>query len=157
MKIKMLIMDVDGTMTDGRLYFTAQGDAMKAFHAHDGYGILYKLPQAGILPVILTARNSPILEARARDLHITELHQGVRDKLRKLREIAGKQGISLENAAYIGDDVIDLPCMEACGLSACPADAMEEILGKVDYVCKKQGGRGAVREFIDYILAKNEE
>lgn len=152
MKIKMLVMDVDGTLTDGHIYVGAEGEMMKAFHVQDGYGIAHILPEMGIIPVIITGRSSKIVEKRAGELKITHLHQGVSDKLSKLKEVAGQLGIAAEQIAYIGDDVNDLDCIRYCGYTACPADAVPEVLEAVDYVCKRQGGRGAVREWIGKLL-----
>lgn len=148
MKVKMLVMDVDGTLTDGHIYVGAAGEMMKAFHVQDGYGIAHILPQLGITPVIITGRSSEIVRVRAGELKISHLHQGIGDKLSKLREVAAELGATAEEIAYIGDDVNDLDCIRWCGITACPADAVPEVLEAVDYVCKRDGGRGAVREFI---------
>ena len=153
MKIKMLVMDVDGTLTDGRIYIGADGEIMKAFDVKDGYGIV-QLRKNGILPVIITGRKSTIVEKRAAELGISELHQGIHDKLNKLKEVAEKYNIKSEEIAYIGDDLNDLVCLNYCSLTACPEDAVEEIKRSVLYVCKKAGGRGAVREFIDEKILK---
>lgn len=144
----MLVMDVDGTLTDGRIYIGSDGEIMKAFDVKDGYAIA-RLKQFGIEPVIITGRKSDIVCIRAGELKITELHQGIEDKLSKLKSIAVEYNLSSEEIAYIGDDLNDIACMEYCGLSACPGDAIEQIKGIVDYVCVNFGGRGAVREFID--------
>lgn len=152
MNIKMLVMDVDGTLTDGHIYVSADGEAMKAFHVQDGYAIAHLLPQHGIIPVIITGRNSKIVEKRAAELKISCLHQGIQDKLSKLKEIAAEYGICPEEIAYIGDDVNDLDCIRYCGYTACPADAVSVVCESVDYVCQRNGGRGAVREFIDSFL-----
>lgn len=151
MKIKMLIMDVDGTMTDGKIYMGPQGEAMKAFSCLDGLGISHLLPQMGIIPVIITGRSSQITANRAKELHIDHVYQGVSDKLAVMDSLAQELGISHEEIAYIGDDLNDQVCMAACGLTACPANAAQEILDMVDYVCRRSGGNGAVREFIDFI------
>ncbi len=151
MNIKMLVMDVDGTLTDGRIYMGPEGEAMKAFDAKDGYGIAQLLPKLGITPVIITGRKSQILEHRARELKIAELYQGVADKLPKLQQLAAARGLSREEIACIGDDVNDLECLRWCGLSAAPADAQEEVLSAVTYRCRREGGRGAVREFIRFL------
>lgn len=151
MKIKLLIMDVDGTLTDGRIYIGIQGEAMKAFHVQDGYAIAQMLPKLGIVPAIITGRESEIVRRRAAELKITELYQGVGDKLAQLKQLAEKHHAGPEEIAYIGDDLNDLDCIRWCGLTACPADAVDSILSEVDYVCRRNGGRGAVREFIDWI------
>ena len=156
MKIKMLVMDVDGTLTDGHIYIGAEGEMMKAFHVQDGYAIAHILPEKGIVPVIITGRSSKIVEKRAAELKITHLHQGISDKLSKLKEVAASLGISAEEIAYIGDDVNDLDCILYCGLTACPADAVPVVRKAVDYVCERNGGSGAVREFIDMFVSEIE-
>ena len=153
-RIRMLVMDVDGTLTDGKIYIGAQGELMKAFNAKDGYGIVQFI-RAGKLPVIITGRKSEIVKKRAEELGITELHQGVEDKLECLKFIAKKYNIPADEIAYIGDDMNDLTCMEYCGLTACPADAISQVRKKVDYTCGKAAGEGAVREFLDWIKSKS--
>ena len=150
MKIKMLVMDVDGTLTDGKIYFGNEGEVMKAFNVKDGYAIA-RLGDYDIISCIITGRVSEIVAKRAEDLKVTELHQGVKDKLPLLRKVASKFGLDLSQVAYIGDDLNDLECIEACGLSACPADAVEKIKIAAQYVCKAKAGDGAVREFIEYL------
>lgn len=152
MKIKMLVMDVDGTLTDGGIYISAEGEFMKAFHVQDGYAIAHILPEKGITPVIITGRKSKIVEKRAAELKITHLHQGISDKLSKLKEVAAELGASAKEIAYIGDDVNDLDCIRWCGVTGCPADAVPEVLEAAGYVCRREGGRGAVREFINRFL-----
>lgn len=154
MKIKMLVMDVDGTLTDGCIYVGADGELMKAFHVQDGYAIAHILPEQGITPVIITGRSSKIVEKRAAELKITHLYQGVSDKLTQLKVVAAELGAAQEEIAYIGDDLNDLACIRYCGHTACPADAIPDVLEAVDYACKRDGGRGAVREFIDILLSK---
>lgn len=147
-------MDVDGTLTDGHIYFGDNGEMFKAFHVRDGYAIAHIFPVYGIIPVIITGKTSGIVARRSKELKISEVYQGISDKLSKLKEIAEKYKVKPSQIAYIGDDVNDLECMEYCGLTACPADALDEVLDKVDYVCKRDGGRGAVREFADYVVQK---
>ena len=142
-------MDVDGTLTDGCIYMGTEGEAMKAFNCQDGYGIAQILPKLGIVPVIITGRSSKIVEQRASELKITHLHQGVADKLSKLKEVAAEFGVAADEIAYIGDDLNDLECIRYCGLTACPADAVPAIQETVQFVCNRTGGNGAVREFID--------
>lgn len=156
MKIKMLVMDVDGTLTDGHIYVSAEGEFMKAFHVQDGYAIAHILPEKGITPVIITGRKSKIVEKRAAELKISHLHQGISDKLGKLKEVAAELGAGASEIAYIGDDVNDLDCIRWCGLTACPADAIAVVRKSVDYVCERNGGSGAVREFIDKFVGEAE-
>lgn len=155
-RIKLLVMDVDGTLTDGKIYMGAEGEMMKAFDVKDGYGIAHILPRLGITPVIITGRRSGIVERRCAELGIAELYQGVGDKLEKLREVAEKHELSPGQIAYIGDDENDRACMEFAGLSACPSDADQSAVNAADYVCRAAGGRSAVREFIEYIVSNEE-
>ena len=154
-KIKLLAMDVDGTMTDGHIYMAPTGEAMKAFSAKDGYGIAHLLPENGIVPVIITGRTSKIVENRAGEIGITELHQGVSDKLAELKAVAEKYGAAPSEIAFIGDDLNDLSCIVFAGVSGAPADAVDGVKREVDYVCRLDGGRGAVREFIEYLIRLN--
>lgn len=153
--IRMLVMDVDGTLTDGKIYMSATGELMKAFNIKDGYAIA-RLRDYGIEPVIITGRSSEIVDQRCKELKITELHQGIDNKSFMLRDICQKHDIDLSQVAYIGDDLNDLPCMKICGFSACPSDAMKPVKDSVNYVCEAKGGEGAVREFIDYLLSKQD-
>ena len=150
--IKILVMDVDGTLTDGKIYMSAKGELMKAFNIKDGFAIA-RLRDYGIEPVIITGRSSEIVKQRCAELKIKELHQGIENKSDKLREVCEKQHVDLSQVAYIGDDLNDLPCMKICGYSACPSDAMKQIQDSVSYVCQAKGGDGAVREFIDHIIS----
>jgi 3-deoxy-D-manno-octulosonate 8-phosphate phosphatase (KDO 8-P phosphatase) len=150
-KIKMLVMDVDGTLTDGKIYVGANGEVFKAFNVKDGYRLI-NLKKHNIIPVIITGKKSEILTNRAAELKIEEVYQGVDDKLRVLEEVINRYQLKYENVAYIGDDINDLKCMKVCYLKACPADAMGEVIDAADYVCKSSGGNGAVREFIDLIV-----
>ena len=151
MKIKLLVMDVDGTLTDGKIYMGENGEVMKAFNVKDGYAIAHMLPEMGIIPVIITGRKSKIVENRAKELGITELYQGVGDKLVQLKIVAEKYNAAPEEIAYIGDDLNDLECIEFCGVTACPVDAVEKVKKTVNLVCNKKAGEGAVRDFIENI------
>lgn len=152
MKIKLLVMDVDGTLTDGRIYIGAYGEMMKAFDVKDGFGIA-QIRKRGVIPIIITGRTSDIVRRRAEELEITELYQGVADKLHKLKDVAEKYKCMPEQIAYIGDDLNDLDCIRYCGVTACPGDAVEEVKDLAGYVCKSYGGQGAVREFINCICS----
>lgn len=150
--IRLLAMDVDGTLTDGTIYIDARGEVMKSFCVKDGYAIAQILPKYSILPIIITGRSSAIVERRAEELHIAELHQGVENKLEKLKEIADRYQVQAKDIAYIGDDLNDLACIQYSGMSGCPADAVEKVKNNVDYISKMRGGKGAVREFISWII-----
>jgi 3-deoxy-D-manno-octulosonate 8-phosphate phosphatase (KDO 8-P phosphatase) len=150
-QVKILIMDIDGTLTDGKLYISTAGEIMKAFNVKDGLSIA-DLPQYGIVPVVITGRESPITVRRCQELKITEIYQGIRDKVQQLHYLVEKYHCPLNEVAYIGDDLNDLECMKLCGISGCPADAVDQVKNAVSYVCQKNGGDGAVREFIEYLI-----
>lgn len=155
MAIKMLIMDVDGTLTDGKVYVMDNMECIKAFDIKDGYGIKNILPRYNIIPVIITGKKSKILEKRADELSITELYQGIDLKLHTYMMLKEKYSLNDEEIAFIGDDLNDLECMEHCGITGCPSDAVAGIKIISNYVCEKSGGNGAVREFIEYITNTN--
>lgn len=145
-------MDVDGTLTDGKIYMTNQGELFKAFSIKDGCGIHDLLIPKGIVPIILTGRESKIVYNRCKELGIYHIFQGVSNKAAKLQSIIN----DLSEAAYIGDDINDLECMkmikESHGIIACPKNASKNIKEICDFVSSKNGGDGAVREFIEWIL-----
>lgn len=156
--IRLLILDVDGTMTDGKIYMGQGGELCKAFSSKDGYGIRHMLPPAGIVPVILTGRDSEIVARRSRELGIEALYQGVDDKGAKLEELLGGFGVGYAAVAYMGDDLNDWPCMEAVkaagGLVGCPSDAVEAVRNIADFIAPHRGGDGAVRDFIEWLLER---
>lgn len=152
--IRYLVMDVDGTLTDGKIYMGNDGEVMKAFNIKDGCGIFDILIPAGITPIIITGRNSRIVENRCSELGIKEIHQGVSNKIEKLLNITN----NLSSVAYIGDDINDLSCMlsvkEAGGVVGCPKDAMKKVKELADFVAEHNGGDGAVRDFIEWVCNK---
>lgn len=150
-KIKMLIMDVDGTLTDGKIYISQAGELFKAFNVKDGLGIV-KARRENIIPVIITGRNSPIVENRAKELGIEEVYQGVSDKSEQTKSLLKKYSLLFDEVACMGDDENDIPIMKLCGLCGCPADAMQVVKNQCDYITQKNGGDGAVREFVEWIL-----
>lgn len=150
-KIKMLILDVDGVLTDGSIVYSSGGEEVKTFNVHDGYGI-EKLHHEGIKVGIITGRNSAIVEKRAKDLKIEDLAQGTIDKIPPAEAFAKKYNITFENTAFMGDDLFDIPLLQKVGLSAAPKNARKEVKRIVDIVTKHEGGKGAVRELIDMIL-----
>lgn len=149
--IKLIILDVDGTLTDGGLYLGADGNEYKKFDVKDGKGIVLA-EKAGIKFMILTGRRSRCVEIRAHELGIEYLQQGECDKLGFLKQFMQEHRISPTTVAYVGDDVNDIPCMKAVGLSVCPNDAVEEVKGICDIVLPKNGGHGAVRCFTDMLI-----
>ena len=147
----MLILDVDGVMTDGSVYIAESGDRFKKFNIQDGYGIV-KLLKAGVQVSIITGGSSKMVQRRAEELGITEVHQGFDDKLSPYEKIKAKFGLSDDEIAHMGDDELDLPLMERVGFSAAPADAVPPVLRRVDFVATRKGGAGAIREVIELIL-----
>ncbi len=152
--IKLAAFDVDGVMTDGSITYDENGVEYKTFNAKDGQGIVF-LNKAGIVTAIITGRENGTVACRAKNLGIKELHQGVKDKIKKLDEILAKYGFSYDEVAYIGDDLPDLCILQKVKFSACPADAVDEVRASVGWISSKNGGRGAVREFCDCILKMN--
>lgn len=153
--VKMVLLDVDGVMTDGGITYEGgaegTGAELKRFDIQDGMGITMAL-KAGLKVGILTGRTSPMVEHRARELSIGIIKQGFRAKLEGWRQILEESSLSGSEVAYIGDDVQDLPVLWRAGFSAAPANAVSEVKSEVDYVCQRSGGHGAVREFIDLVL-----
>ncbi len=159
--IKFLVMDVDGTLTDGKIYMGVDGEFFKAFDIKDGYALHTLLKENGIIPVIITARMSPMVEHRCKELGVTEIHQGVMNKLECLKNIIEKYSAfenqyDFSNVAYIGDDLLDLQCMnpikEAGGVTGCPSNAAKEVLSVSDFIAPNKGGEGAVRDFVDFFI-----
>ncbi len=151
--IKLLILDVDGTLTDGGVYFSAEGQAMKRFNVHDGLGLV-RLQDAGVEVAVVTAGNSPITQARAETLGIRAVFSRCRDKAEVVRRLLEERELSPDEVLYMGDDVSDLGAMAGVGNSAAPASAIAEVCEAADYVTTKTGGHGAVREVCDLILAR---
>jgi 3-deoxy-D-manno-octulosonate 8-phosphate phosphatase (KDO 8-P phosphatase) len=151
-RIRFLILDVDGVMTDGGLYYSADGVELKRFNAQDGYGIVRAI-ESGLGIGIISGRETPIVAARARALGIDDVYQGVADKVEAMRDIQARYSLEDDEIAYIGDDLFDLPLLAVVGLSAAPVNARPEVRRKVDYVTSVAGGDGAVRELIDLILS----
>jgi len=154
--VKMLLMDVDGTLTDGVVFVLPDGEEVKSYNVKDGLGILLA-HLAGLKTGIITGKTSRALEKRAAKLNIDELHQGVLDKKRVFDEILARHQLAAEEVAYIGDDVGDLEVIRSVGLAAAVADAHPEVKKHSHFICRERGGRGAVREFIEYILASQEK
>lgn len=154
---KLFVMDVDGTLTDGRIYMSSMGESFKAFDIKDGYGIKHILNHYNIKTAIITGRQSKIVQKRAEELEIDYLYQGIEDKLTCLEQLVRMLDCSFAKVVYIGDDANDLPCMEKVGLSCCPADAHESVKEIAGYVARCKGGQGAVREVIDMITEQEPE
>ncbi|MBO0726435.1 MAG: HAD hydrolase family protein [Blastocatellia bacterium] len=154
-QIKLLLLDCDGVLTDGGLHYTFDGkrvmEGAKVFHIHDGQGL--KLArEAGLKLGVISGRVSPALIARARDLQIDRLHQGIEDKISVYEQIKTDEGLTDAQIAYVGDDLPDLPVMRRVGLAVAVADAVEEVRECAHLVTKKPGGRGAAREVVELLL-----
>jgi 3-deoxy-D-manno-octulosonate 8-phosphate phosphatase (KDO 8-P phosphatase) len=152
-KIRVLVLDADGVLTDSKIYISDSGEEMKAFNCKDGHG-LKLIMRAGIEVAIITGRISRALEHRVSELGIEHLIQGAKEKKPALLELAQSLGCSTEEIAYMGDDVVDLPAMTLCGLTFAPHDAMDIVKSRVDYVTERNGGHGAVREAIEILLKR---
>ena len=150
-KIKMLVFDVDGVMTDGSVTYDENGVEYKTFNVKDGHGLV-RMAQLGFITAIITARNNGTVEHRAKNLNITELYQGQKYKLPALEELREKYNLSYDEISYMGDDLPDICCLEKVGLACCPKDAVEEVRDIVHFKSSKKGGRGAVRELCDFII-----
>ncbi|WP_116139221.1 KdsC family phosphatase [Trinickia diaoshuihuensis] len=150
-RVKVMIFDVDGVLTDGGLMFTAQGDYMKAFNSMDGHG-LKLLGKAGIQTAIITGRRSEIVLARAQELGISHLYQGVADKLEAFAQLMRETQVTAEQCGYMGDDWPDLAVLTRCGFAAAPANAHPEVIARAHWVSEARGGQGAAREVCDAIL-----
>lgn len=151
-KIKLAVFDVDGVLSDGRLYFASDGEEIRAFNTLDGLGIRL-LQNSGIATAIITGRSSPLVERRARDLGIVHLVQGREDKLAVLTDMLEELDLSFEQVAYLGDDLPDLAAIRQAGLGMAVANAHDFVKQHADGVTRLKGGRGAAREFCELIMA----
>ena len=156
-KIEIVFMDVDGTLTDGKVYIGQSGEIFKVFSVKDGLGIHDLLLKQNIKPVVITGRESQIVMNRCKELGINEIYQGISDKVGLIKDICDRYKVTLKESAYIGDDLNDLECLKEInknrGITGCPSDATEQVRNICTFVSKYPGGQGAVREFCEYILA----
>ncbi len=151
-RIRMLVLDVDGVLTDGRLYFDNQGNEMKAFCTRDGLG-MRALQSQGVILALITGRQSDIVAHRAAQLGVEHVYQGRNDKLNAFNELLSDTGMDEEQTCYAGDDWIDIPVLDRVGLAVTVADADPVVKNRVHWVTSRAGGHGAVREICDLILA----
>ena len=151
-RVRLLVLDVDGVLTDGRLFYGPKGELLKAFHVRDGYGIK-KVAEAGITVAIISGRKSAAVARRAKELGIRHVTQGANDKLAALRKLAKARGVSLEECACVGDDSPDAPILAAAGVGIAVADAHEDAISVADLITTRSGGQGAVREVCDWLVA----
>jgi 3-deoxy-D-manno-octulosonate 8-phosphate phosphatase (KDO 8-P phosphatase) len=150
-RLRLVALDVDGVLTDGRLYYGPQGEALKVFDVRDGHGIRM-LQNQGVEVAILSARSSEIVETRARELGIRRVLQGRDNKAAAWQELLAETGIAAEHAGFIGDDLPDLPVLVQAGLAATVADARIEVKNAAHWIAPQAGGRGAVRALAEFIL-----
>jgi len=155
-KIKLVLTDSDGVLTDNGVYYGEHGEVMKRFSIRDGMGV-ERLKNIGIDTGIITGETSPSVRSRAAKLKITELHLGIKDKASLLKQILEAKKLNADEVAFIGDDVNDLGIITLTGFTACPADAMPQVARRVDYICKNNGGHGAFRELAEYIIAAQQQ
>ena len=153
--VRALIMDVDGVLTDGGLYYTENGDELKRFDVRDGQGLVL-LRQAGILTAIVTGKRTTLVARRADELGIAEVHQGVTDKAATVTALLARHGVPPAAACYVGDDINDLPALALVGLAVAVPDAVPVVRRAAHYVTRAPGGHGAIREVCDLILAPAE-
>ncbi len=154
--IRLLVLDVDGVLTDGGLWVAADGSVTKRFFVRDGSGIV-RLQRIGVPVCWLTGRSDPAVEARARELGVTRLIAGSHDKADALQSLSLSLGVSLDAIAYVGDDLLDLPAIRLAGLTIAPCDAEERVRSEVDWVSELAGGQGVVRWVCDQLIAVNKE
>ena len=150
--IKLLATDVDGTLTDGGMYYTTKGDVMKKFHARDGMGVNL-LKRRNIPTVLITKEINSINKKWAKNMNIKKMYEGIQEKEKLVKTLCNQFKIKSEEICYIGDDVNDIELMKNIGLSACPADANYIVKKEVDIILKIQGGKGALREIVDLIMS----
>ncbi len=155
MKISWLVLDVDGVLTNGKLIYTSSGEEIKSFNVKDGLG-LAAARQSGVKLAIITARTSPMVERRAKELHFDALQMGSGNKAQSLQRLCEERGVSLDEVAYMGDDLNDLGALSIVGLSLAPGNAVPEVKSRVDFVTTAIGGAGAVREAVEFILKKQD-
>jgi 3-deoxy-D-manno-octulosonate 8-phosphate phosphatase (KDO 8-P phosphatase) len=150
-RVRLVVLDVDGVMTDGRLYFGPDGEALKVFDVRDGHGVRL-LREAGLSVALLSSRSSPMVARRAGELDIAPVLQGERDKLAGLNRLLVEMGVPAAECAYMGDDWPDLPVMAQVGFAAAVADAAPEVRRAAHWIAPAEGGRGAVRALAEYVL-----
>ncbi len=155
-RVKVLILDIDGVMTDGRIVYSIYGDELRFFDVQDGLGISL-LNKAGIKSIIITAKKSRIVKARARDLRVAKTYNGYLDKLKALKKAMRKFRVSHEEICFIGDDLIDIPVLKRVGLAVSVPNAVDEVKEAAHYVTSRSGGRGAVREVCDLLLKSQDK
>jgi 3-deoxy-D-manno-octulosonate 8-phosphate phosphatase (KDO 8-P phosphatase) len=150
-RVRLILLDVDGVMTDGGIYYAPDGTELKRFNAQDGYGIR-RAKEHGLMVGIISGRDVPAVDVRAHHLRLDEVVQGAADKLSAFREIQQRRSLDDHECAFMGDDLFDVPLLRVVGLSAAPRNAVHEVRRSVDLVTGCNGGHGAIRELIDFII-----
>jgi 3-deoxy-D-manno-octulosonate 8-phosphate phosphatase (KDO 8-P phosphatase) len=150
-KVKLLIVDVDGVLTDGRIIYSDSGDQLKFFDVTDGMGLAL-FSRAGLKSAILTAKGSRLVSRRSKDMHVDKVYQNAHRKLEVFKKILSDFSVTPEEVCFIGDDVVDVPVLKKVGLAVSVPNAVPEVKNEAHYITKRKGGRGAVREIIDIIL-----
>ena len=150
--LEALVLDVDGVLTPGGIFYLDSGDQFKRFDVKDGLGLV-AMRSLGVRLALITGRHSELLERRAADLGVEDLYQGHNHKVSALRDFVSKRGLDLDRVGFVGDDVIDIPAMEICGFSACPSDAASAVRRSADWTMRMRGGYGALREIAEMIIA----
>jgi 3-deoxy-D-manno-octulosonate 8-phosphate phosphatase (KDO 8-P phosphatase) len=154
-KIKIILTDVDGVLTDGGMYYTEKGDIMKKFHTRDGMGVTlmkkYKIPT-----IIITKEKTPMVKQWSKRMKIEKLYDGIIQKEKILKKIFDKYNVNSDEILYIGDDVNDIQLLKKVGISVCPNDAIKSVKKECDYICNTKGGEGVLREIADIIISLNE-
>ncbi len=150
-RVRLMIFDVDGVLTDGRLWYGPAGEMLKSFHALDGHGIKM-LAQSGVQPAILSGRRSPAVTQRAAELGIAHVLQGIDDKHSAYAALLAQLGVEAQATGYVGDDVVDLPVLTRCGFACAPREAPLEVRQRVHYVCESPAGGGAAREICELLM-----
>ncbi|NLT51283.1 MAG: HAD-IIIA family hydrolase [Ignavibacteria bacterium] len=151
-KIKLVFTDCDGVLTDTGVYYSDRGEELKRFSLRDGMGVERLREIAKIETGIISGEDIQLLRKRAEKLQIKEVHLGIKNKIKRIRDIATKYNISIKEIAYIGDDINDVDVMREVGISACPADATDFAINAADVICTQKGGHGAFREFAEFII-----
>jgi 3-deoxy-D-manno-octulosonate 8-phosphate phosphatase (KDO 8-P phosphatase) len=150
-RLRLMVFDVDGVLTDGTLWYGREGEALKGFHAFDGHGIRM-LAASGVACALLSGRSSAAVSARAAELQIQDVLQGIEDKLAACKTLLEKKGLKFEQTGFMGDELVDLPVLTRCGFAAAPPEAPEAVRSRVHYVAAAPAGRGAAREVCEVVM-----
>ncbi|MBA3721469.1 MAG: HAD hydrolase family protein [Parachlamydiaceae bacterium] len=151
-KIKLIALDVDGVLTNGDISYTSTGEEIKTFNVKDGLGLV-QAAQNGFITVLITGRESPMVEKRGKELKIRHIYQNAKDKTKVIEELIALYSLTVEEICYMGDDLPDIPVLKIVGLSCCPLDATSEVKEICGWISSREGGKGAVRELTDFLIS----